>query len=372
MKNITIMIKPASSLCNMRCRYCFYSDIANQRQVNSYGIMDMETTQKILENIRIDFKQGDQIQFSFQGGEPTLAGLEYFRHFINLTRKWDKGIKISYTLQTNGINLDDEWCEFLARNHFLVGVSLDLLPFCHDEARVDVLGEGTYQRVRRTVQLLEQHHVEYNILCTLTEQIARYPQKVWKTITKYDYQWVQFTPCLNELSGQNENPYSLKPQSFASFYIQLFACWLSDFQKNAYRSIKLFDDIVNYLAYGVPTSCGIDGKCQPQLIIEADGSAYPCDFYCLDEYLLGSFTTQTFRELFLLSVQSEMRKREKKALCESCPYVQICGGGCKRMQDAMYCRDGETYCGMQAFLQYSMGEFQKIAQRERLYARGLR
>lgn len=331
--------------------------------------MDGKTTGEILKNIHVDLNQGDQVHFAFQGGEPTLAGLEYFQHFINLAEKWSKRIKISYSLQTNGIHLDDEWCSFLAQNHFLVGVSLDLLPFCHDEARVDAQNQGTYQRVLHAIQLLEQHHVEYNVLCTLTEQIAQYPQKVWKTIIKNDFQWVQFTPCLNELSGQGGNPYALKPQSFASFYIQLFSCWLSDFQKNAYRSVKLFDDIVNYLAYGVPTSCGIDGKCQPQLIVEADGSVYPCDFYCLDEYLLGNFTNRTFKELFLSSAQSEMRKRKMGVLCESCPYVQICGGGCKRMRDTMYYKEGETFCGMRAFLKYSMDDLDKIAQRERNYAR---
>ena len=130
-KNISIMIKPASSLCNMRCRYCFYADITNLRQVRSYGIMSRETTEKILENIRSGLQRGDQINFAFQGGEPALAGLDFYRHFVNLVEGWDKSIKVNYALQTNGLSLDEQWCRFLARHHFLVGISLDILPACH-------------------------------------------------------------------------------------------------------------------------------------------------------------------------------------------------------------------------------------------------
>ena len=360
-KNISIMIKPASSLCNMRCRYCFYADITNLRQVRSYGIMSRETTEKILENIRSGLQRGDQINFAFQGGEPALAGLDFYRHFVNLVEGWDKSIKVNYALQTNGLSLDEQWCRFLARHHFLVGISLDILPACHAEARKDEKGQGTYQRVMDGVRLMEQHGVEYNVLCTLTREAAKYPQKIWKAITKQDFKWVQFTPCLGELSGEEDNSYALTPQDFASFYIQLFSCWLDDFHKGAYRSIKLIDDLVNYLAYQIPTSCGINGKCQPQLIVEADGSVFPCDFYCLDEYLLGNFREQSLEELFLLSVKSEMRSRERRLICEKCPYEKICGGGCKRMQKEVYCGAGDGSCGMRSFLDYSLDKLQEIA-----------
>jgi len=325
--------------------------------------MSHETTEKILENIRASLQPGDRINFAFQGGEPMLAGLDFYRHFVRLVSCWGKGIKVSYALQTNGLFLDDEWCKFLARYDFLVGISLDLLPACHEEARKDERGQGTYQRVIDGIRLMEQYRVEYNVLCTLTEQIAGYPQKVWKVITRHDFKWVQFTPCLDDLSGEGDGPYALRPRDFASFYIQLFACWLSDYRKGAYRSIKLFDDMVNYLARGIPTSCGINGKCQPQLVVEADGSVFPCDFYCLDEYLLGNFKEQTLEELYSLSARSEMRSREKNSLCETCPYERICGGGCKRMQKEVYCGRGDGCCGMRIFLDYSMEELEQIVKR---------
>lgn len=361
MKNISIMIKPASSLCNMRCQYCFYADVTKQRQVRSYGIMSRETAEKILANIYVDLRPGDQVGFAFQGGEPTLAGLDFYRDFVKLTDGWGRQIKVTYALQTNGLALDEQWCRFLAAHHFLVGISLDLLPACHDEARKDERGQGTYQRVMDAVRLMERHRVEYNVLCTLTQKISQYPQKVWKTITKYDFKWVQFTPCLDELSGEESSPYALTPQDFASFYIQLYSCWLDDFCKGAYRSIKLIDDIVNYLAYQIPTSCGINGKCQPQLIVEADGSVFPCDFYCMDEYLLGNFREQTLEELFSLSVKSQMRVREGSPVCEKCPYEKICGGGCKRMRKEVYCGAGDGSCGMRSFLDYSLNRLQEIA-----------
>lgn len=361
MKRIAVMIKPASALCNMRCKYCFYANVSDLRQVQSYGIMSQDTVKAVLKNIRTDLERGDQITFAFQGGEPTLAGLEYFRYFVFQVKKWQREIKAFFALQTNGLSLNDEWCEFLHQNNFLVGISLDLLPLWHDDLRVDEKGNGTFNRVMEGINLLKKHQVEYNILCTLTESIARHPQKAWKAILKYDFKWVQFTPCLDELDHVGGNPYALKPEWFASFYIQLFSCWYQDFQRGDYRSIKLFDDIVNYLTDGFPTACGMGGKCQPQLIIEADGSAYPCDFYCLDEFRLGDFKELTLKKMFQLSLDSPSKKSATGALCQGCSFWKFCGGGCKRMRREVCYTDAEKKCGMQTFLQYCMKDFTDIA-----------
>ena len=366
MKNLTIMIKPASSLCNLRCRYCFYADIANLRDVKSYGVMSEEKMGEMLQKLETQLSPGDRITFAFQGGEPTLAGLGWFQRFTETTGLWDPRITISYALQTNATMLDEDWCRYLAAHRYLVGVSLDILPQCHDDARVDPAGEGTYRRCLEAVERLNAFHVEYNVLCTLTRQVAKHPQKVWKELKERDIRYVQFTPCLDALDAPGQNPYALTPDRFAQFYNQLFPLWLTDFQKGEYRSVKLFDDVVNLMAYGMPTACGIQGRCQPQLVVEADSSVFPCDFYCLDEYRLGSILEDSLEELLLAARSSPAHKWEPlPPLCANCPYLEFCGGNCKRMRREITCTEHSRACGYRQFLDAAGPALRRIAQQQR-------
>lgn len=335
------------------------------REVHSYGIMNEQTMQSMLNHINHDLVRGDRITFAFQGGEPTMAGLDYYRNFVKEIQTWDRGIQVTYALQTNGILIDEEWCRFLKEHNFLVGVSFDLLQEAHDETRVDSRNEGTYQKVLQTIHLLEQYQVDFNILCTLTNLVAKEPQKVWKNILELDLQYVQFTPCLDDLDHPGGNDYALSPELFASFYTRMFSMWLRHFRKGKYRSIKLFDDIINLVASGLPSACGINGSCQPQIIVEADGSVYPCDFYCLDQYKLGSICELTMKELYQQSMISPTKKRDAlPGICESCKYIKICGGGCKRMQDNICFSKNNTFCGNQQFLSSCIEDIIQIAKQE--------
>lgn len=367
MKNFSVMIKPSSAACNLRCKYCFYADVAKLREVPSFGRMTQDTLERMLENIRTDLTAGDSITFGFQGGEPTLAGLPFFREFVRLVGEWDPRIRIGFNLQTNGMLLDEEWCKFLAENNFLVGISLDILPECHDFARVDIQDTGTYKRVCQAIRLLREYRVEFNVLCTLTNPVARHPGKVWKEILRLDLQYVQFTPCLDKLETPGLSPYALSPSRFASFYIQLYRLWEEAFRRGQYRSVKLFDDIVNLLAFGVPTACGIDGHCRPQLVIEADGSVYPCDFYCLDHYCAGNLAENPLHEIYASPVYPAFagRSHTQPELCASCPYARMCGGGCKRMQRAVCCAPDDAVCGYRMFLDTAIGSLQEIARDQR-------
>ncbi len=367
MKNLNIMLKPASSLCNMRCKYCFYADVSDMREVKSFGIMKEETVGSILDNIHNDLESSDRLHIAFQGGEPMLAGLNFYRRLIDKIGQWEKNIVVSYALQTNGILIDDEWCQFLKENNFLVGISWDILPECHDEARKDAEGKGTFKAVSKAIECLEKHQVDYNVLCTLTNAVARYPKQVWKRIQCSNMEYIQFTPCLNDLEGDRDSVYALTPKRFASFYTQIFQLWFADFKKGKYRSIKFFDDCVNLMMYGRPTSCGMNGFCQAQLVVEADGSAYPCDFFCLDEYLLGNLAEVGPFELLQSEKVKEFlnRSHHMPELCNNCKYRQFCGGNCKRMQREICCKEDDSYCGYQEFLDACGGELQEIARRFR-------
>ena len=233
MKTINIMLKPASSLCNMRCKYCFYADVTAARTVPSYGIMSEATVDAMLRSLAAEFTDGDRICFTFQGGEPTLAGLPFFRRFIENASVLN-GVTISYALQTNGLLLNAEWCEFLKENRFLVGVSLDLPTDAHDTVRLDANGNGTYKTVAESLSLLKKHGVACNVLSTLTNSAARHPKKVWNQLVHLGIDYVQFTPCLGNLNG-NRTEYALTPRRFASFYTELFRYWYADYQKGKRR-----------------------------------------------------------------------------------------------------------------------------------------
>ncbi len=365
MKNLTFLIKPASSLCNMRCKYCFYNDIASKRTGASAFVMDNETTINMLSCIKSELSQGDKIQFVFQGGEPTLVCIDYYKRFVSYVKEWED-IQVSYSIQTNGVLIDDDWCIFLKENNFLVGLSFDILQNCHDNIRVDSVGNGTYKRVAKTIHLLEKNNIEYNVLCTLTNSIARYPKQIWDTICKLDLDYVQFTPCINNYGYDEKSLHSLTPKRFASFYKSLFKYWFESISKGKYRSIKFFDDIVNLMAFGIPTSCGINGTCLPQLVIEADGSVYPCDFYCLDEYKLGNITSDSITSMLrsekLGSFINRIDFRPK--LCEECPFRSFCGGYCKRMRSEVCLSSNDNYCGYRDFLDNCGGMLSKIAKEQ--------
>lgn len=370
MKNLSIMIKPASSLCNLRCKYCFYADIADLRDVKSYGIMPISSMHTMLERIHDQLSPGDRLTFAFQGGEPTLAGLPWFEDFVDTVKRWGKDIQVGFALQTNATGLTEDWCAFLTKNDFLVGVSWDILPQCHDGARVDAQGQGTNDLVRQALKRLSEHRVSYNVLCTLTRQAARHPQKIWKLLDEENISYVQFTPCLDALDQPKKNPFALTPQRFASFYSQLFPLWLADFRAGRYRSVRLFDDLVNLAAYGIPTSCGIDGRCQPQLVVEADGSVYPCDFYCLEQYRLGSILEDDLETLYHRSVTSSTKRPAPlPAQCGCCPYQAFCGGGCRRMRREVFCAEGASPCGYRQFLDSCMPQLKQLAREQRAFQR---
>lgn len=368
MKHYSVMIKPASSLCNMKCKYCFYEDVKNSRKISNYGIMTHETMVCMIKNIEKSLEDGDYISFAFQGGEPTLAGLEYFENFVAEVSKIDKSINIEYSLQTNGINLNKEWAEFLYENKFLVGLSLDLVEDIHNKIRINEMKNGTWNDVLISMNLLKKNNVEFNVLCTLTNEIANYPEKVWNEILKLDIEYVQFTPCINELEANTENVYALTPERFSSFYTEIFKYWLKDYKENKYRSIKLFDDIVNLLSYGIPTGCGINGICQPHLIVEADGSTYPCDFYCIDKYMLGKITEIDIDELIQKSSKAGFKHdKHLNELCYRCKYVSFCGGNCKRMRKEICIGANNDFCGYRDFLDNTIDDFILIAQQQRNY-----
>ena len=191
MPPLNLMIKPASSLCNMRCASCFYNDVSHHRSRASLGMMTLDTLEMTVKHA-FAYATG-YVSFVFQGGEPTLAGLDFYKHLVTLQGKYNtRSIPVHYAIQTNGYLIDDDWADFLATHQFLVGLSLDGTRETHDRLRKDAEGNGTYDTVTRAARALERHGAAFNILCVVNEGVARDPQKIYDALKPYRY--LQFIP----------------------------------------------------------------------------------------------------------------------------------------------------------------------------------
>jgi uncharacterized protein len=345
----------------MRCRYCFYADVGARRSVPSYGLMDTETARNIIDNTFKDLKGGDEVTFAFQGGEPSMAGLPWFEDFTaHVSRFQGRDVSVHYAFQTNGLLMDRDWTAFFKKNSFLVGLSLDGSKGLHDKNRLDAEGRGTWERVMEAKRILDESRVDYNVLCVLTNGLAVEAEKVWAFVLREKIRYIQFIPCLEALSGPSPGGgigeiRGLRPPRFAQFYSRLFPLWLKELEAGRYISVKLFDDTANYFFKGILSSCGINGRCSPQFVVEADGGVYPCDFYVLDSYKTGNLGLQRPEEIFNAPAAGNfLREGETREapgrFCGECRYWDLCGGGCKRMRKAVYLGEGEGFCGCRTFL----------------------
>lgn len=345
MPQIHVMIKPASGLCNMRCQYCFYADEMTKRDQASYGIMSIETLEHVLQEV-FRFAEG-QCTIAFQGGEPTLAGLDFYRECIRLEKKHNtKNIPVSHALQTNGYALDAKWYSFFAQNRFLIGLSIDGIKAAHDAYRRDADGNDTYFRILETAHALSRAGVDFNVLTVVNGKTAPKIRKIYEKYKKLGFSWQQYIACLDpihELQGQQA--YSLTPRMYGTFLIELFELWDLDLRQGRQPYIRQFENYIGILMGHPPESCEQRGVCSYQNIVEADGSVYPCDFYVLDGYCLGNLRTDSFQVI-------EQRRKESGFVtaslnhteqCRSCQYFAVCRGGCRRHREQPGASPKENY-----------------------------
>ena len=332
----TILIKPASGLCNMRCDYCFYCDEMEKREEASRGMMTEETLRNLVKKAM--FQAQGEICFAFQGGEPTLRGIDFFRKALEFEQRFNRNRgRVMSTLQTNGLGLDDGWCAFFKENDFLIGVSVDGTKVIHDSHRHDASGNPTYDRIRQNIALLEKHGVEYNILTVVTRQTAEHIDEIYREYKKNGWMYQQYIACLDPIGeepGQRE--YSLTPGLYGKFLTELFRLWEKDWRKGKAPYIRQFENYIGILLGYPPESCEQRGVCTAQCVAEADGNAYPCDFYVLDEYRMGNYNENTVAEMLQTDVAKRFVKDSVKtpAECGDCSWYSLCRNGCRRHRAA--------------------------------------
>lgn len=332
LSQLSFLIKPASSLCNLRCKYCFYEDESENRSQKCYGIMSAETADRLIASAVDATCDGAMISVGFQGGEPTVAGLDYFRHFLEEEKKYPSR-RFTHSIQTNGYALDESWASFLAQNNFLVGISVDGYKDLHDLHRLTPSGEGSFDRIAYNLELLKKHKVEFNALCVVTRQCTERPHRVYNRLKAMGFEYLQFIACLDPIGAERgKQSYSLNPEDYGRFLCATFDDWYKDWKEGHFTSVRQFDDYIHILTGVLPSSCAALGKCGSYLVVEADGSLYPCDFYVLDEWNIGNIGEVSV----LQAINSEKAKSFRSdsgrlpEQCKTCSWLPICHGGCKK------------------------------------------
>lgn len=346
MPPLSIMVKPASSLCNMRCKYCFYHDVAENRENFSYGIMNYDTADRLIEQA-LGFADGENVSFAFQGGEPLIAGLEFFNRFVETVKKLNlKNSRIYYGMQTNSLLINEDWAKFLFDNHFLVGLSLDG-DRKGSKFRIDKDGTPTFERVIKAAELLTQYKVDFNILTVLTGYCADNIERIYRFFTNRGFKYLQFIPCLKPFGYEGESELFMTPEQYKNFLIKSFKMYTQDYINGSYTSVRQFDNWIQMTWGNPPEQCGFCGRCSHQFVIEGNGNVYPCDFYCLDEYLLGNVNENNFEDM---ANGAKAQKFIKESFniderCKNCRFYPLCrGGGCKRTKASSdYCEAYKTF-----------------------------
>ena len=368
LSQLSFLIKPASSLCNLRCRYCFYEDESENRNQKCYGIMSAETTDRLIASAVDATCDGAMISVGFQGGEPTVAGLDYFRHFIEEEKKYPNR-RFTHSIQTNGYALDESWASFLAQNNFLVGISVDGYKDLHDLHRLTPSGEGSFDRIAYNLELLKKHKVEFNALCVVTRQCTERPHRVYNRLKAMGFEYLQFIACLDPIGAERgKQSYSLNPEDYGRFLCATFDDWYKDWKEGHFTSVRQFDDYIHILTGVLPSSCAALGKCGSYLVVEADGSLYPCDFYVLDEWNIGKIGEVSV----LQAINSEKAKSFRSdsgrlpEQCKTCSWLPICHGGCKKDISLNYAGKPENYfCpAYRFFFEYASERLMEVARAE--------
>ena len=344
------MIKPASSNCNLRCKYCFYHDLASCREMPSHGMMTLTTLEDILKKA-FEFADGSMVMISFQGGEPLLAGKDFFRGFAAmLPRLNTKRSAVHVGVQTNGTLIDEEWCDIFLKNRYLVGLSLDG-DAVTNVLRIDAKGEDTFDRVYSAAKMLQAKKVDFNILTVITKPVVDNISRVYSFFRKNKFKHLQFIPCLKPFgmpkadtpesfyengdeaeNMMNAEDFHINADDYEIFLKKAFSLYTRDYIDGRYTSIRLFDNFVRLAHSQRAEQCGMNGHCTHQYVIEADGEVYPCDFYCTDEYSLGNILDTDFAKLerspkAIKFIEESLGIEEK---CKECNYYRLCKNGCKR------------------------------------------
>ncbi len=341
----SLLIKPASAVCNLDCTYCFYLDReADPYQALPARRMTTDTLERLVDTYL--FYSYPESILAFQGGEPTLAGLPFYEKLVEFEKRFGRnGQSVSNAIQTNGILLDKNWCELFREYQWLVGLSLDGPEEVNDRYRVHKDGRATWKRVIQSVELLQQNRVEFNILCVLSQANVDRPRDLYRYFRGLGIDHMQFIPLAEFDREGKPLPYTISAEQYGRFLCEVFDEWWPERRK---ARVRFFDNLAEALAGQKPGTCTMHETCDSYVVVEYNGDVYPCDFFVETSWKLGNITLDSWPEIARRTKRYSFASKKTLAHpeCQVCEWQSICHGGCPKLRHGPHGRfeDLDYFC----------------------------
>lgn len=359
-----VLMKPAGPACNLGCSYCFYTP--KQQRFGNHTRMSLETLETVTRQLLV--QAAPNITFTWQGGEPTLMGIPFYREALRLQRSYAKANQtVHNAFMTNGFAVDTAWCDLFRDADMLVGLSVDGPRDVHDKHRTTKQGGPTWDRIASTAALLQRQGVRTNAVVVATEESCTRGREVYQSLTGMGFDHLQIVPCVERDPNDPTRlaPFSVTAQGFGRMLCDVFDCWRADFVDGAPSvSVRWLDGALQHHLGMPPTECTCSEHCGAYLVVEHDGSTYSCDFFVDDEHLLGRVHETTLGSMFRgrahqAFIRAKARLPED---CRRCRWLPLCRGGCPKDR---WRSDGRSVLceGYLHFFAYADEELRRMAGR---------
>ncbi len=358
-KPLYVMLKPAGSLCNLACKYCYYLEKQKLYPLDKSKVISDALLEEFIKQY-IEAQTMPQVLFTWHGGETLMRPISFYKHALELQKRYAYGRQIDNCIQTNGTMLTDEWCEFFKENNFLVGVSIDGPQEFHDEYRRTRSGKPSWHEVMKGIRLLQKHGVEWNALAVINDFNADYPKEFYHFFKDLGCRYIQFTPVVERIvkradgltlapgmqEGGEVTDFSVTPEQWGNFLCTLYDEWVK--QDVGEIFIQLFDATLANWAGVPPGVCSMSGECGHAAVMEFNGDVYSCDHFVYPEYRLGNIRQQTLTGLMYSDRQRNFGKLKTGTLtrqCRECRFLFACHGECpkNRFVRDVYGNPGHNY-----------------------------
>lgn len=339
-----VMLKPAGSLCNLRCKYCYYLEKNNLYQDQKSHVISDQMLEKFIKEY-IESQTTPDVLFCWHGGETLMRPISFYRKALELQRTYARGRRIDNSIQTNATLLTDEWCEFFRENNFLVGVSIDGPQEFHDEYRRTATGKPTFHKVMQGIRLLNKHGVEWNALAVVNDFNADYPLDFYHFFKEIGCHYIQFTPIVERKISRNDGlslapgmeeggeliDFSVTPAQWGNFLCTIFDEWVRNDVGQYY--IQIFDATLANWVGVQPGLCTLAKECGHAGVMEFNGDVYSCDHFVYPEHLLGNIQNKTITEMMYGEKQKAFSRLKHDCLpqqCRECQWQFACHGECPK------------------------------------------
>ena len=367
-KPLYVMLKPAGAHCNLACKYCYYLEKNNLYQNSHRHLMSDEMLEQFTREY-IEAQTMPQVLFTWHGGEPLMRSIDFYKKALALQKKYAHGKQIDNVIQTNGTLLTDEWCEFFAQNHWLVGISIDGPQEYHDHYRVTPAGKPSWEKVMQGISLLKKHRVEWNAMAVVNAYNAEHPLEFYHFFRDNGCQYLQFTPIverltehedgriLASLADDREIPLadaSVTPEQWGNFLCTIFDDWVRHDVGKTF--VEIFDcTLANWMGV-LPGICAYSKECGHAGVMEHNGDVYSCDHFVFPEYKLGNIKDQSLIDMLYGEKQQAFSRLKHTSLprqCKECDMEFACHGECpkNRFEKDKYGEPGLNYL-CQGYYQY--------------------